>query len=76
LIQALFDVVPHRLNPNVTGWLVYDDRNPLPAPVLLNTFDPFDDFTLVPYDREERLDQVDHCIRLDMRMGNLGDGAN
>jgi len=55
---------------------VYDDRNPLPAPALLNTFDPFDDFNLVPYDREERLDQVDRRIRLDMRMGNLGDGAN
>lgn len=74
--QDLFDVVPPSLNPNVTGWLVYDDAAPKPAPVLIDSFDPFDDFTLVPSDGMEVYGQADHSITLDLKMDNLGDGAN
>lgn len=74
--QSLFDTVPASLNPNGTGWLVYDDTAPLPTPALLDTFNEFDDFTLIPTDGEELLGPVDYSFNLDLKMGNLGDGAN
>lgn len=76
LVQDLFDAIPANLNPNVTGWLVYDKTAPLPAPALIDSFEPFDDFTLVPYDRQPLFDKVDYSFNLDMKMDNLGDGAN
>lgn len=48
----------------------------LPEPTPVEEFDDFDDFTLVPQDKEELYDKVDHSITLDMKMDNLGDGAN
>lgn len=60
----------------MTGWLVYDETKDLPKPTLLDSFDPFDDFTLVPTDGEKLYENVDHSITLDLKMGNLGDGAN
>lgn len=74
--QDLFDAIPATLNPNVTGWLVYDKAAALPTPALVDSFDPFDDFTLVPYDRQALLDKVDYSFNLDLKMDNLGDGAN
>ncbi|KAF2641981.1 iron transport multicopper oxidase FET3 precursor [Massarina eburnea CBS 473.64] len=74
--QDLFDTVPATLNPNVTGWLVYDDNKDKPAPKTLDSFEPFDDFSLVPQDKEDLYDHVDHTIQLDMKMDNLDDGAN
>ncbi|KAL9008143.1 MAG: hypothetical protein Q9173_006699, partial [Seirophora scorigena] len=74
--QDLFDVVPENLNPNVTGWLVYDKAAPLPTPALIESFEPFDDFTLIPYDHEPIFDNVDYSFNLDVKMDNLGDGAN
>jgi iron transport multicopper oxidase len=60
----------------VTGWLVYDDKKPLPDAAKIDKFDPFDDFTLVPEDGEELFDKVDHSITFNLKMDNLGDGAN
>ncbi|KAL6705643.1 hypothetical protein ACN47E_006590 [Coniothyrium glycines] len=74
--QDLFDAVPEGLNPNVTGWLVYDDSKDKPAPKELEAFEPYDDFNLTPYDKLALLDKVDHSITLDMKMDNLNDGAN
>ncbi|MCJ1285277.1 hypothetical protein MMC26_004617 [Xylographa opegraphella] len=74
--QVMFDHVPLGLNPNATGWLVYDESEELPPPVLLEDFYPFDDFNLVPYDREALFENVDHSITLNFMMGNLDDGAN
>lgn len=74
--QDLFDAIPDGLNPNVTGWLVYDDSKEKPAPKDIEAFEPFDDFTLVPYDKEQLLDKVDRSITLDLKMDNLNDGAN
>ena len=74
--QDLFDAVPEGLNPNVTGWLVYDDAKEKPAPKEIDAFEPFDDFNLVPYDKEGLLDKVDRSITLDLKMDNLNDGAN
>ena len=72
----LFDTVPETLNPNVTGWLVYDEKASLPTPAFVDEFEPFDDFTLVPWDKEPLMENVDYSFNLDMRMDNLGDGAN
>ncbi|KAL8730243.1 MAG: hypothetical protein Q9166_004220 [cf. Caloplaca sp. 2 TL-2023] len=74
--QDLFDVVPPTLNPNVTGWLKYSDSAPLPTPAFVDEFDPFDDFTLVPYDKLPLLENPDYSFKLDVKMDNLGDGAN
>ncbi|KAL8825710.1 MAG: hypothetical protein Q9170_007686 [Blastenia crenularia] len=74
--EDLFDAVPETLNPNVTGWLIYDKAAPLPTPALIDSFEPFDDFTLVPYDRQALFDKVDYSFTLDVKMDNLGDGAN
>ncbi|CBX99496.1 similar to iron transport multicopper oxidase FET3 [Plenodomus lingam JN3] len=74
--QDLFDAIPDGLNPNVTGWLVYDDSKEKPAPKEAQAFEPFDDFTLVPYDKGALLEHVDRTITLDMKMDNLDDGAN
>jgi iron transport multicopper oxidase len=74
--QDLFDAVPDGLDPNVTGWLVYDDSKNMPAPKEIDAFEPFDDFELVPYDKQELLEHVDQSITLDLKMDNLNDGAN
>ncbi|MCJ1347443.1 hypothetical protein MMC31_005668 [Peltigera leucophlebia] len=58
--QDLFDTVPPGLNPNVTGWLVYDEAKPLPDPTPIDEFDPFDDFTLVPQDGEKLFENPDY----------------
>ena len=71
----LFDVVSDSLNPNVTGWLVYDSANDNPDAAMLDEFEPFDDFTLVPRDGLALYDQVDYSIQMDFKMDNLGDGA-
>ena len=48
-----FDDIPSYVNTNVTGALVYDATKPIPseAPVV-QSFNPIDDYTLVPYDKE------------------------
>ncbi|KAL8776311.1 MAG: hypothetical protein Q9213_008322, partial [Squamulea squamosa] len=74
--EDLFDVVPANLNPNVTGWLVYSDSAPRPTPAFVEKFDPFDDFTLVPYDKLPLFADPDYSVQLDVKMDNLGDGAN
>lgn len=74
--QDLFDVVPADLNPNVTGWLVYSGSAPRPAPALVDEFEPFDDFTLVPYDKLPLYTDPDYSFELRVEMNNLGDGAN
>ncbi|KAI8932891.1 hypothetical protein NX059_010368 [Plenodomus lindquistii] len=74
--QDLFDAIPDGLNPNVTGYLVYNDTKDKPAPKEIDAFEPFDDFALVPFDKGTLLDRVDRSITLDMKMDNLNDGAN
>jgi iron transport multicopper oxidase len=74
--QELFDKVPTGLKSNVTGWLVYDETQELPAPKLITNYYAFDDFALVPHDRQEIYEDVDYSLTLNFRMGNLGDGAN
>jgi len=58
----------------VTGWLVYDGTKPLPTPALVDSFNDYDDFDLVPYDKKPLLPEPDQRITLDIIMGVLGDG--
>lgn len=74
--EDLFDTVPASLNPNVTGWLVYDDKADKPDPAFVDEFDPLDDSLLVPTDKMELLPEPDYSFNLDVMMDNLGDGAN
>ena len=55
---------------------MYDDSKPEPTPKLLDSFAPFDDFDLVPHDGLELFDHADYSFNLDLKMDNLGDGAN
>jgi iron transport multicopper oxidase len=48
-----YDNIPSYLNPNVTGALVYDATKPIPSEApAVPSFNPVDDYTLVPYDQE------------------------
>jgi iron transport multicopper oxidase len=60
----------------VTGWLVVDSTQDLPPPLKLDELKPLDDFSLRPLDGLSALDAVDRTITLDVKMDNLGDGAN
>lgn len=73
---TLFDTIPSTLNWNVTGWLVYDDTAGFPAMPNVSSFDPYDDFDLIPSDGEGALGTPDKIIILDLTMNNLADGAN
>ena len=61
-----FDNTPSYLQPNVTGYLIYDNSKPLPAPPTLNDFNIIDDFNLVPLDRQPLLGNPDQTITLDL----------
>ncbi|KAL7944458.1 Cupredoxin [Trichoderma barbatum] len=73
---TLFDTLPEDLNYNVTGWLEYDDKAAFPEPALIDELNPFDDMTLVPYDKMELLPEPDQVVELDVIMDNLRDGKN
>ncbi len=60
----------------MSGWLVYDEQKTLPPPAIIDSWNDFDDFGLVPIDAEKLYDKVDQSITLDLAMDNLGDGVN
>lgn len=68
--------MPEGLNQNVTGWLMYNNDAPKPDPLLIDEFNPMDDFLLVPTDGERLLPDPDYSITLNVTMDNLLDGAN
>jgi iron transport multicopper oxidase len=72
----LFDKVPKTLNPNVTSYLMYNPSEPLPLSSYDEPLNPFDDFGLVPVDGEELFKDPDQLVLLNLKMDNLGDGAN
>lgn len=74
--QDYFDAVPDGLNPNVTSYLLYNEKAALPESKLIDEFDPFDDFTLVPQDKLETFPEADVQIQLDVKMDNLNNGFN
>jgi hypothetical protein len=50
----------------VTGWLVYNKENPLPDPKVIDEFNHYDDYTLVPHDKEPLLLNPDQTVTLDV----------
>lgn len=74
--EDLFDTIPATLNTNVTSWLVYDNKADNPIAKGVDEFQPFDDFKLVPVDGLAQYSAPDHTITLNVKMDNLGDGAN
>lgn len=72
--QSLFDVMPDDLQWNSTSHLVYNKDLPLPDAQLVDELKEFDDFTLVPFDKEPLYPEPDQTISLDVIMDNLGDG--
>lgn len=42
----------------------------------LNEFNPYDDFGLVPYDKQEVWNEPSRSYAMTMEFNNLGDGAN
>jgi iron transport multicopper oxidase len=74
--QSLFDTVPDGLNWNITGWLAYSNANANPDPKLVESFDPYDDMKLYPYDNQTILGEPDVTVTLDVIMDDLSDGAN
>lgn len=73
----LFDSPPKSFNPNITGWLIYDEDSNWPdAAKLDGSFNPVDDFDLTPLDDQPLFGEPNQVVQLDVMMDNLGDGAN
>lgn len=80
LISATLDTImldsdPAYVNPDVFGWLVYNDKKPLPTPTPLRTYNMLDDTLLVPQDHRALLEKVDNQIVLTMNF-DVEDGIN
>jgi iron transport multicopper oxidase len=78
--SVLLDTIPEHLQLNNTNWLEYNASAPhLPANIMVDKasdLDPFDDFTLVPYDHLPLLPDPDYEIEVTIYMENLGNGIN
>ena len=62
--------------PNAFGYLTYNPDLPLPAVYEPTSFDPIDDFSLVPYDKEPLLGPVSQTIVINMVFQNDAYGIN
>lgn len=62
---------PLNYNPNVTGWLVYNESKSLPPPPVVSELNFVDDVDLVPLDHEPLLEPVDHQIIMNMAPANI-----
>ncbi|ODQ66374.1 iron transport multicopper oxidase FET3 precursor [Nadsonia fulvescens var. elongata DSM 6958] len=75
----MLDLIPEDLLLNQTNWLGYnDDKSDYhnADPSLKDLTAPFDDFYLVPHDKQGILPEPDHEIVVDVSMDNLDDGVN
>jgi len=75
LDTKMFDHVPTWSNPNFYGYLVYNDKKPLPSPIPLVNATIFDDFKLVPKDKQHAYLNVDHQIVMTMNFDD-DEGVN
>ena len=55
---------------------MYDNSAPKPKPAIVYEYNELDDFYLVPQDGMELFEHVDYSFHLDLKMDDLGDGAN
>ncbi|RFU23617.1 hypothetical protein B7463_g12721, partial [Scytalidium lignicola] len=78
--SVLLDTIPEKLQLNNTNWLEYNASAPhLPANITVDVasdLNPYDDYSLVPYDHMPLLPDPDHEIEVTVFMENLGNGYN
>jgi iron transport multicopper oxidase len=78
--QTMFDVIPDDLQLNQTNWLEYNASAPhehvYPDYETSEDIKAFDDFDLIPYDRQPLLPEPDQEIVLSFSMNNLLSGKN
>jgi len=76
--SVLLDTIPSDLQLNNTNWLEYSADAPHPeANITVDVASdliPFDDITLVPYDKMPLLPSPDYEIEVTVNMENLGNG--
>lgn len=70
LDQNMFDEVPPGQTWDVFGFLIYDSKKPLPKPKPIKELKPYDDFQLIPQDRQLAYTNVDRQIVLTMDFTN------
>ncbi|KAH3671003.1 hypothetical protein OGAPHI_000714, partial [Ogataea philodendri] len=80
LDTAMLDVVPDDLQIVSVNQLAYNTALP-PAKLKeewldIDSYEPFDDFQLRPFDKMPLLPDPDHQIEVVLHMENLGDGVN
>jgi iron transport multicopper oxidase len=75
---SMFDpgAIPPNINPNCYGTLVYDHQKPRGLHPNLEPFNPIDDMSLVPYDRQPLLGPVDKTITLSVEFKTDARGIN
>ncbi|KAK9369014.1 Cupredoxin [Lipomyces kononenkoae] len=71
----MLDHVPPGLVWNVTGWLTYNNSADFPQPALIDEYNFYDDFSLVPVENEAPY-EPDYQVSVDVQMMNLGNGVN
>ncbi|KAK1762020.1 iron transport multicopper oxidase FET3 [Phialemonium atrogriseum] len=76
----LLDTITPNLQLNNTNWLEYDSHADYPQASInvsqASDLNPFDDITLVPYDRMPLLPEPDYRINVTVYMNNLITGYN
>ncbi|KAK9430746.1 Cupredoxin [Lipomyces doorenjongii] len=72
---TMLDTVPDSLVWNVTGWLTYDENADFPEPAVIDQYDFYDDFNLVPVEKELPY-EPDYQVSVSVSMDNLGNGVN
>jgi iron transport multicopper oxidase len=76
--SVLLDTIPSTLQLNNTNWLEYSASAPHDQANITvdqaSDLDPFDDFTLVPYDHEPLLPDPDYEITVAVNMEVMGNG--
>ncbi|KAE8442783.1 hypothetical protein EG329_002871 [Mollisiaceae sp. DMI_Dod_QoI] len=76
--SVLLDGIPSDLKLNNTNWLQYNADAPLPQANITvdvaSDLNPFDDFTLIPYDQMPLLPEPDFELEVTINMLNLDNG--
>lgn len=67
--QDMFDHVPPGVVIDSAGFLVYDDKKPMPKITPIKTLNAPDDMKFVPWNRQGPL-KVDHTIKMDFVLQN------
>jgi iron transport multicopper oxidase len=69
--ETLYDEVPSYVQPNVTGYLIYNTSAPLPPQHIIPDRNFLDDFSLYPYDHQPLFTNPVHRITLNITFATL-----